>query len=160
MPTKNAITKKLTILLAVIVFLISLAIIGGKAIMTKNWNNTEISLIACSKTNLLKLKDVEGNIFVFEDININANFKTNEITFKEVSLGVKSLVLIQKLESKITYLSKNQEIIYDEIINLQKCFSKSDITISNNYNFQKPLENKFCKFVLNIDKTYQTSDCK
>lgn len=69
--------------------------------------------------------------------------KTNDITFNEQKLGIKSLVKIQGSEQNLTYLSKNTTIAYSEITNLQECYKQDDISMSNNYDFNNPIKTPF-----------------
>ena len=49
---------------------------------------------------------------------------------------------------------------YKELLNLQEYYRGDIITISNNYNFGKATENKFCNFVLKSDESYAVSTCQ
>lgn len=138
---------------------ITLLLIGVRLINTNNWNKIDLSKVDCPKSNLIKIKDIEGNTFVFEDISENTNLKTNEITFKEVKLGIKSLATIEKSDPKINYLSKNEKISYKELLNLQNCYNQSTVLVSNKYNFTNAETNKFCSVIIK-NENYEIDQCR
>jgi hypothetical protein len=153
-------TKKILIIsLGVIfVFLSARLIIGFY--LTKDWNKIKTEVINCSKNNLIKLKDTEGNTFVFTDTVENSNLKTNNITFNEAKLGIKSLAKVNDSNTNINYLSKNDRLSFEELVNLQECYRNHSIMISNNYNFDKSSENKFCNFTFKSNNDYEINECE
>jgi lipopolysaccharide export LptBFGC system permease protein LptF len=152
--------KKILVIALSIIFLFAIAVFIVGLNIVKDWNKVKTETVGCSKTNLVKLKDVEGNTFVFTDTVENSNLKTNNITFNEKNLGIKSLAKVNDSNPSINYLSKNDKLTYDELINLQDCYKGSAIAISNNYNFEKAQDNKFCNFVLKSGESYELSKCE
>jgi hypothetical protein len=127
--------------------------------ITRDWNKYDIKVVNCPKNNLLHIKDIEGNSFIFVDIEENSNLKTNDITFNEKKLGIKSLVKIKGSEQNLTYLSKNTTITYSEITDLQECYKQDDISVSNNYDFNNPIENTFCSVAFQGNQSYTLDKC-
>ena len=154
--TRTKVTKIISIGLFAI--LLSAAVIFG--VIINKWNKVDIISLSCKNTNYLQLKDIEGNTFVFTDTAENSNLKTNNITFNEKNLGIKSLAKVNNSNPSINYLSKNDKLTYDEITNLQDCYKGNTITISNNYNFEKAQDNKFCNFVLRSGESYEITTCE
>ena len=148
----------------ILLLFIGLILISAKFLIgfygTANWNKADVEIVSCFKNNLLKVKDVEGNTFVFNDIQENANFKTNNITFNEQKLRIQSLAKITDVNNNLNYISKNNVITFNKLENLQSCFKQSFITVSNNYDFNRAMENKFCSFVLNNDESYKLDKCE
>jgi hypothetical protein len=157
--TRNK-TINILLILLVSIFIIILIILNVGINSINEWNKIDIITINCTYSKLLKIKDVEGNNFVFEDIDKNSNLKTNYITFNENKLGIKSLASIKNSNLKLNYLSKNEQLTYKELLNIQNCFEPSLITISNDYNFDKINENKFCQFKLIENEKYETVFCE
>jgi lipopolysaccharide export LptBFGC system permease protein LptF len=151
--------KKILVIALSIIFLFAIAVLLVGLYIVKDWSKVKTENVNCSKTDLVKLKDVEGNTFVFSDTAENSNLKTNNITFNEKNLGIKSLAKINNTNPSINYLSKNDKLTYDELKNLQDCY-KVEIMISNNYNFEKAQDNKFCNFVLKRGESYEITTCE
>ena len=154
--SKTIATKIISIIFILLILFAALAFV----ITINKWSKVEITNVNCQKANYLKLKDVEGNTFIFTDTPQNSNLKTNNITFNEKNLGIKSLAKITNSNTSLNYLSKNDKITYEELINLQECYKTLSIKISNNYNFEKALENKFCNFVVKNNNDYEISLCE
>ena len=78
------------LIISALIFLILQTLVGG-------WNRVDITRINCGSPSLIKIKDIEGNLFLFEDILENNNFKTSQITFKEDRLSIKSLISVKEI---------------------------------------------------------------
>ena len=71
------ISKKIVILITLTFIL---GVFGVKVItglyLTKDWGKNNTEVINCNSKVYIKLKDLEGNTFIFEDSKDNQNFKT------------------------------------------------------------------------------------
>lgn len=116
------------LIISALIFLILQTLVGG-------WNRVDITRINCGSPSLIKIKDIEGNLFLFEDILENNNFKTSQITFKEDRLSIKSLISVKRDNTLMTYISKNDKIKNNEYINVKNCFQDYEVTIRNEYTY-------------------------
>ena len=154
------ISKKIVILIT-LTFIIG--VFGAKVItglyLTKDWGKNNTEVINCNGKDYIKLKDLEGNTFIFEDSKDNQNLKTKEITFKEKELGIKSIARVKTDSKVLIYITKNDVMTNIELGNMVKCYGNDNITVSNNYDFVSD-SNKFCKLEVDLNLIYKFIECR